>query len=56
MGIKGAGEAGTIGAPPAILNAAIDALSPLGITDLNMPLTAHALWQAMQEAKQGHSS
>ena len=56
LGAKGVGEAGTIGAPPAILNAAIDALSPLGVTDLNMPLTAHALWQAMQEAKQGHSS
>ncbi|WP_164660705.1 xanthine dehydrogenase family protein molybdopterin-binding subunit [Tropicibacter sp. Alg240-R139] len=56
LGAKGVGEAGTIGAPPAILNAAIDALSPLGVTDLNMPLTAHALWQAMQEAKQGPSS
>ncbi|SLN62462.1 Caffeine dehydrogenase subunit alpha [Falsiruegeria litorea R37] len=56
LGAKGVGEAGTIGAPPAILNAAIDALSPLGVTDLNMPLTAHALWQAMQAAKQGHSS
>ncbi len=56
LGAKGVGEAGTIGAPPAILNAAIDALSPLGVTDLNMPLTAHTLWQAMQAAKQGPSS
>ncbi|MBO9450503.1 xanthine dehydrogenase family protein molybdopterin-binding subunit [Tropicibacter sp. R16_0] len=56
LGAKGVGEAGTIGAPPAILNAAVDALSPLGVTDLNMPLTAHTLWQAMQEAKQGPSS
>ncbi|WP_461404419.1 xanthine dehydrogenase family protein molybdopterin-binding subunit [Falsiruegeria mediterranea] len=55
LGAKGVGEAGTIGAPPAILNAAIDALSPLGVTDLNMPLTAHSLWQAMQEAKEGPS-
>ena len=39
LGAKGVGEAGTIGAPIAILNAAIDALAPLGITDLQMPLT-----------------
>lgn len=56
LGAKGVGEAGTIGAPPAILNAAIDALSPLGITDLNMPLTAHTLWQAINAANQGRSS
>lgn len=49
---RGLGEAGTIGAPAAILNAAIDALSPLGITDLQMPLTSHTLWQAIQRSKE----
>ncbi len=51
LGAKGVGEAGTIGAPAAILNAAIDALAPLGVTDLQMPLTSQTLWQAMSEAK-----
>ena len=51
LGAKGVGEAGTIGAPAAILNAAIDALAPLGVTDLEMPLTPQILWQAMTEAK-----
>lgn len=51
LGAKGVGEAGTIGAPAAILNAAIDALAPLGVTDLQMPLTSQTLWQAMCEAK-----
>lgn len=50
LGAKGVGEAGTIGAPPAIVNAAIDALAPLGITDLQMPITACTIWQAIQDA------
>lgn len=50
LGAKGVGEAGTIGAPAAILNAAIDALSPMGVTDLQMPLTPYRLWQAMKDA------
>lgn len=50
LGAKGVGEAGTIGAPAAILNAAIDALSPLGVTDLDMPLTSQKLWHAIQDA------
>ncbi|MFX0540235.1 xanthine dehydrogenase family protein molybdopterin-binding subunit [Roseovarius sp. S4756] len=53
LGAKGVGEAGTIGAPAAILNAAIDALSPLGIEDLQMPLTSQTLWRAMNAARQG---
>ncbi|WP_425043376.1 xanthine dehydrogenase family protein molybdopterin-binding subunit [Primorskyibacter sp. S87] len=52
LGAKGVGEAGTIGAPAAILNAAIDALSPLGVTDLQMPLTSQMLWHTMQDAGQ----
>jgi carbon-monoxide dehydrogenase large subunit len=51
LGAKGVGEAGTIGAPAAVLNAAHDALGPLGITDLQMPLTPATLWHAMKEAK-----
>lgn len=50
LGAKGVGEAGTIGAPAAILNAAMDALAPLGVTDLNMPLTANTLWSAIATA------
>lgn len=50
LGAKGVGEAGTIGAPAAILNAAIDALSPLGVCDLSMPLTSETLWRAIQDA------
>jgi aerobic carbon-monoxide dehydrogenase large subunit len=47
LGAKGVGEAGCIGVPAALLNAAIDALAPLGITSLELPLTSDQLWQAM---------
>ncbi len=56
LGAKGVGEAGTIGAPAAILNAAVDALSPLGVRDLTMPLTSQTLWQAMWAAEQGNAT
>lgn len=52
LGAKGVGEAGTIGAPAAILNAALDALSRLGVHDLSMPLTSETLWRAIQDAAQ----
>ncbi|MGH2946277.1 MAG: xanthine dehydrogenase family protein molybdopterin-binding subunit [Solirubrobacteraceae bacterium] len=51
LGVKGVGEAGTIAASPAILNAVIDALRPLGVTMLNMPITPEGVWQAIEEAK-----
>jgi len=51
LGVKGAGEAGTIGSTPAIVNAVIDALAPLGITHIDMPLSAPRVWAAMQEAQ-----
>ena len=51
LGIKGAGEAGTVGALGATMNAVIDALSPLGITALDMPATPQRLWAAIQQAK-----
>jgi carbon-monoxide dehydrogenase large subunit len=50
LGIKGAGEAGAIGAPPAFVNAVIDALAPLGVTQLDMPLTPARVWEAIQAA------
>lgn len=48
LGIKGAGEAGAIGAPPAIVNALVNALSDYGISHLDMPVTADKLWKVMQ--------
>ena len=51
LGAKGAGEAGTVGALPAIVNAAIDALAPLGVKSLDMPATSQRIWQAMREAR-----
>ena len=56
LGVKGAGEAGNVGALPAIGNALIDALSPLGIRDLEMPATPERLWRAIQQAEAGSSA
>jgi carbon-monoxide dehydrogenase large subunit len=53
MGIKGAGEAGTIGAPPTIINAVVDALAEFGITHIDMPATPLRVWQALKGAKAG---
>jgi carbon-monoxide dehydrogenase large subunit len=50
LGAKGVGEAGCIGIPPAVVNAAVDALAPLGITHLDMPLTPARLWAALRAA------
>ena len=47
LGAKGCGEAGTIGAPPAIMNAVLDALAPLGITNLDMPATPERVFRAI---------
>ena len=51
LGVKGCGEAGTIGAGAAVMNAVVDALAPLGIRHIDMPATPHAVWQAMRKAK-----
>jgi carbon-monoxide dehydrogenase large subunit len=48
LGVKGVGEAGTIGATPAIANAVLDALEPLGIMHLDLPLSPERVWQAIQ--------
>jgi len=47
LGAKGGSEAGNVGAPPAIVNAIIDALSPWGVTDMPMPATAERVWHAI---------
>jgi aerobic carbon-monoxide dehydrogenase large subunit len=49
LGVKGVGEAGTIGATPAVANAVVDALSPLGIRHLDIPLTPERVWRAIKE-------
>jgi carbon-monoxide dehydrogenase large subunit len=51
LGTKGCGEAGAIGSPPAVINAVLDALAPLGVKELDMPATSHRVWQAIQAAK-----
>ena len=51
LGTKGCGEAGAIGSPPAVINAVLDALAPLGVKELDMPATSHRVWQAIQSAK-----
>jgi carbon-monoxide dehydrogenase large subunit len=53
LGAKGVGEAGTIGVPPAIVNATLDALQPLGVRHLDMPLTPERVWGAMAFAQGG---
>ncbi len=51
LGVKGVGETGTIAAAPAVINAVVDALSHLGVTDVQMPATPERVWNAIQEAK-----
>ena len=51
LGAKGAGEAGTVGALPAVMNAVMDALAPLGVRHLDMPATPERVWRAIQEAR-----
>tara|TARA_Y100001934_G_scaffold262244_1_gene336487 strand:+ start:514 stop:2877 length:2364 start_codon:yes stop_codon:yes gene_type:complete len=50
LGVKGCGEAGAIAAPAALINAVVDALSPLGVTTLDMPATPQRVWQAIKDA------
>ena len=49
LGVKGAGETGTIAAAPAVMNAVIDALSPFGVKHMNMPAKSEKVWRAMQQ-------
>jgi carbon-monoxide dehydrogenase large subunit len=51
LGVKGTGQAGAIAAPQTIMNAVLDALSPLGIHELDMPATPYLVWRAIQAAR-----
>jgi len=51
LGVKGAGEAGAVGSPPAVINAIIDALSVDGVTHIDMPATPERVWQSLITAK-----
>jgi carbon-monoxide dehydrogenase large subunit len=53
LGIKGVGEVGAIGVPPAVINAVVDALAPVGVTDISMPATPEKVWRAIQAAQAG---
>jgi len=53
IGVKGIGESGTIGAPPVVINAIIDALKPLGIDRIDMPATPSRVWETIQKANGG---
>jgi carbon-monoxide dehydrogenase large subunit len=53
LGVKGVGEAGTIGATPAVTAAVLDALKPLGVSWIDMPLTPVRVWEAIEQAKGG---
>ena len=50
LGVKGAGEAGAVGSPPAMMNAIVDALSSAGVTAIDMPATPEKIWKALQLA------
>ncbi|MGI9658394.1 MAG: molybdopterin cofactor-binding domain-containing protein, partial [Gaiellaceae bacterium] len=50
LGVKGVGETGAIASTPAVVNAVIDALSPFGVTDIDMPTTPERVWRAIEEA------
>ena len=51
IGAKGVGESPTVGAPPAIANAIVDALSHLGVTHLDIPITPYKVWKVLQEKR-----
>ncbi|MBV8914822.1 MAG: xanthine dehydrogenase family protein molybdopterin-binding subunit, partial [Acetobacteraceae bacterium] len=53
LGVKGAGEAGAVGSPPAVINAVVDALRSAGAGSIDMPATPERVWKALHEAKQG---
>ena len=51
LGVKGAGESGAIAAPPAVMNAVLDALRPLGVERLDMPASPARVWNAIRQAR-----
>ncbi len=56
LGVKGVGEAGTIASTPAVVNAIVDALRPMGIDDVEMPCTPERVWRAIHVARDGGSA
>jgi carbon-monoxide dehydrogenase large subunit len=56
LGVKGVGEAGTIASTPAVVNAIVDALRPLGVTDVPMPCTPERVWRAIHEAQRSEGA
>ena len=56
LGVKGIGEAGTIAATPTVVNAVVDALSHLGVRDIQMPATPERVWSTIQQARQGEGA
>jgi carbon-monoxide dehydrogenase large subunit len=56
LGVKGAGEAGTVGALPVVMNAVLDALAPVGVRELDMPASPERVWRAIQDAQARGSS
>ncbi len=56
LGVKGAGEAGCVGALPAVMIAVMHALAPLGVRELDMPATSERVWQAIQDARASPAS
>jgi carbon-monoxide dehydrogenase large subunit len=56
LGVKGAGEAGTVGALPAVMNAINDALAQAGVSYLQMPCTPGKVWRALQDAREAREA
>jgi carbon-monoxide dehydrogenase large subunit len=56
LGAKGVGESGAIGAPQAVVNAVVDALSHLGVRDIEMPCTPQKVWRILTDAAKGEAS
>jgi carbon-monoxide dehydrogenase large subunit len=52
VGVKGVGEGGTVASTPTMMNAILDALAPLGVTDLPMPATSERIWRAVRAQAQ----
>jgi carbon-monoxide dehydrogenase large subunit len=56
LGARGVGEGATIGATPAVVNAVLDALAPLGVTDIPIPMTPMRVWHAIERARIGRTA
>jgi carbon-monoxide dehydrogenase large subunit len=56
LGAKGVGEGATIGATPAVVNAVLDALAPLGVTEVPLPMTPMRVWHAIEQAREGRDA